>query len=1088
MKLLKINSKYVLQELFKFISPTLKYHIISKNQILNDKLDILYSKKRNFFKNKIKNYKFNNIIEYNTQFKKDFGKSIKNEKDLNDFLYYGLSQKKNFYIQLSDKNFSSLINNNYFEENLNIEIEDLIKEIIPRIVLIRFNNFSQKALEVFQEIFNQFSTDGKMSKSQILKFINKGFNKNFEDYQMISDLFSSYLSNNEFLELEGLYKFYLNIIIDDNKLKNLLYIIFKKNLFEEQGLDIVWDNLYNFGYNNTLEKHKCDLDYIKMNPNHFEELNQTFKNYLEISNKTINKLCLGLYINQIFIQHLNKQEFFKNIKIMEFSIYHFHNFIELNIIFPKVKELSLYIDKNFEYKITGINKIFPSIITLNLYIYENIDLIGLFETVTSKIEDLKMIFSLNEKYNYSKLKSLIILDNVINLRIDIDKQYCFINELFKEIFFNLQFPNLKSYILNFNMNKYENNKRIGKKLNIDYNNINSFIIDILFKYQFSLQSFFSLPNKLENINFLHLNFYNFDFIFKKKEEEKYLFKFNINDENKFKEYYINFDLSIDNTEMQMYEKIDIKGLNTINNNLNEVEEIIENNGINLCDINLSIGVKKYFIKSYKDINSIYCENEIQKTYFNELINFNELENLKYINITIGHIKELYKDIYSSNNHSYKYFIEFIKNSHKLESLILRLESYNYKENINFILSLVEELKELKIVNISDSSSNFKYDISLDTLIGQFPNLNNRINYFKEFKINNIGFESSSKESIKINNNFLNRIICIYNIKEIDKQVQILNKFNEEGNIYNEYFQLYLNNQKIDFCFFYQFPQKGEYELKIKFMKTLTDMSYMFFKCSFLTSLDLSNIYTNNVQYMGNMFSNCSSLISLDLSNVNTNNVTDMNGMFSDCSSLISLDLSNFNTNNVTNMSNMFSSCSSLSSLDLSNFNTSNVDEMRGMFSRCSSLTSLDLSNFNTNNVIEMSYMFSECNSLTSLIINNFSNNKLLYLINMFSNCSSLISLDLTNFNTNNVQKMNGMFSGCSSLTSLDLSNFNTNNVNDMSFMFSGCSSLISLNLSNFKTYKVTKYANIFDSLKKDCKIISNDNKLLMIWEIFASYN
>ncbi len=59
---------------------------------------------------------------------------------------------------------------------------------------------------------------------------------------------------------------------------------------------------------------------------------------------------------------------------------------------------------------------------------------------------------------------------------------------------------------------------------------------------------------------------------------------------------------------------------------------------------------------------------------------------------------------------------------------------------------------------------------------------------------------------------------------------------------------------------------------------------------------------------------------------------------------------------------------------------------------------------------------------------------------------------------------------------------------NMSNMFSGCSSLISLNLSNFKTYKVTKYANIFDSLKKDCKIISNDNKLLMIWEIFASYN
>ena len=54
-----------------------------------------------------------------------------------------------------------------------------------------------------------------------------------------------------------------------------------------------------------------------------------------------------------------------------------------------------------------------------------------------------------------------------------------------------------------------------------------------------------------------------------------------------------------------------------------------------------------------------------------------------------------------------------------------------------------------------------------------------------------------------------------------------------------------------------------------------------------------------------MFYNCSKLTSLDLSNLNTKNVTNMSGMFSTCSSLTSLDLSNFNTNNVTNMWRMF---------------------------------------------------------------------------------------------------------------------------------------------------------------------------------------
>ena len=65
-------------------------------------------------------------------------------------------------------------------------------------------------------------------------------------------------------------------------------------------------------------------------------------------------------------------------------------------------------------------------------------------------------------------------------------------------------------------------------------------------------------------------------------------------------------------------------------------------------------------------------------------------------------------------------------------------------------------------------------------------------------------------------------------------------------------------------------------------------------------------------------------------------------MFYECSSLTKLDLSNFNTQNVTNMKKMFLGCSSLASLDLSTFDTSNVTAMQYMFKDCSSLTSLRL--------------------------------------------------------------------------------------------------------------------------------------------------
>ena len=114
----------------------------------------------------------------------------------------------------------------------------------------------------------------------------------------------------------------------------------------------------------------------------------------------------------------------------------------------------------------------------------------------------------------------------------------------------------------------------------------------------------------------------------------------------------------------------------------------------------------------------------------------------------------------------------------------------------------------------------------------------------------------------------------------------------------------MNNKKINFCVRYNFNKIGKYEIKINCKRELINAKHMFYECSSLTSLDLSNFNTNNVTSMYCMFSDCSSLTSLNLSNFNTNNVTNMSYMFSYCSSLTSLTLSNFNTSNVTNMRSM----------------------------------------------------------------------------------------------------------------------------------------------------------------------------------------
>ena len=239
------------------------------------------------------------------------------------------------------------------------------------------------------------------------------------------------------------------------------------------------------------------------------------------------------------------------------------------------------------------------------------------------------------------------------------------------------------------------------------------------------------------------------------------------------------------------------------------------------------------------------------------------------------------------------------------------------------------------------------------------------------------------------------------------------------------------------------------------------MSYMFYKCSGLTSLDLSNFNTDNVTNMSFMFSYCSDLTSLDLSNFKTDNVADMGDMFSGCSGLTSLYLSNFHTDNVTDMGSMFEGCSRLTSLNLSSFNTENVTGMRSMFEGCSRLTSLDLSSFNTVNVTDMFSMFYGCSGLTSLNLSSFNTENVTNMLLMFYNCSGLTSLDLSSFNTVNVTGMHSMFYGCSGLTSLNLSSFNTENVTSMSQLFYNCSGLTSLDLSNFNTTNVTGMHSMF---------------------------
>lgn len=92
----------------------------------------------------------------------------------------------------------------------------------------------------------------------------------------------------------------------------------------------------------------------------------------------------------------------------------------------------------------------------------------------------------------------------------------------------------------------------------------------------------------------------------------------------------------------------------------------------------------------------------------------------------------------------------------------------------------------------------------------------------------------------------------------------------------------------------------------------------------------------------------------------TSQVTDMSYMFYDCPSLTTLDLDEFNTSKVTTMSAMFWGCRNLTSLSLSNFDTKKLKDMSWMFKDCSKLKNLNLKHFYVGPNTYTSYMFNNC--------------------------------------------------------------------------------------------------------------------------------
>ena len=214
------------------------------------------------------------------------------------------------------------------------------------------------------------------------------------------------------------------------------------------------------------------------------------------------------------------------------------------------------------------------------------------------------------------------------------------------------------------------------------------------------------------------------------------------------------------------------------------------------------------------------------------------------------------------------------------------------------------------------------------------------------------------------------------------------------------------------------------------------MSYLFYNCTSLKFLNLSDMLTEKIHDMRGMFQNCKSLTSILFSeNFDTTQITDilMGHLFYNCHSLTRINFpDNFIIRN-SNLTYLFANCYSLTSIDMAHFDFSTTWYYNSMFQNCYNLTSIDASNFKF-------IFFNNQNQIT----------------NMFSGCYSLTSIDFSIYNNIPIS-YDGLFFDCPNLHYINIS-FITN---------LDSYRLFNTNISSYGTLFLNKEYNKTDSYKKN---------------------
>ena len=406
-----------------------------------------------------------------------------------------------------------------------------------------------------------------------------------------------------------------------------------------------------------------------------------------------------------------------------------------------------------------------------------------------------------------------------------------------------------------------------------------------------------------------------------------------------------------------------------------------------------------------------------------------------------------------------YFIKAIYSSKANEYIRLISDEYNLNKIRTMIID-GKYIKPTKYYTFNEYGSHtilfsfFPYNISTkNEAIGIFNGIENLLNVeFSSYKD-----DYPDVRFIKMFNNCINLISVDFSKISFYETSYSIYDYSEYFNIFDYTFNNCINLKYVNFSI--SIPPV---------CITIHSTKFMFNNCISLTSINLSVFcydFDNyeNIKSSGsnNMFSNCISLKEINSGyTFFSNDPTNVSYMFYNCSLLTSVDLSSSGLI-ICDMSYMFAYCYQLKELIFtSEIGGDHFKYMSNAFRNCTSLVNATLP-FYTKSVEDMSFLFYGCISLTyifmsSFTIENYVNSK--YMNYMFYDCRSLKSIShldfFTNrtqvyFNNTNLQDISYMFSGCSSLTSIDLSKFITKNVKNYEGLFNNCPKLEYIDISPF---------------------------------------